>query len=198
MHTDMRNNRAVSISTRLSFLAVNKLHQVNRIGQFCVSLSHATGVNQPLRFFKRFLAAEAIELDGNHIKRLVLARGIDLTAIGFGNYRSPQSIGSLEGADGESFVVPSAVSIGWHGAMYRRGLPVRATRLCVKPDGGSGSGVLNRALGCPAAKPSHSNRSGNVVIAGDELVHKPSYARARRLFASQASCFRSIHARRHS
>src|SRR6478752_4615516 len=40
----------------------------------------------------------------------------DLTAIGFGNYRSPQSIGSLEGADGEPFVVSSAVSIGWHGA----------------------------------------------------------------------------------
>ena len=75
------------------------------------SLSHATGVNQPLRFFKRFLAVEAIELDRNHIKRLVLARGFDLTAIGFGNYRSPQSIGSLEGADGEPFVVPSAVSM---------------------------------------------------------------------------------------
>jgi len=88
----------------------------------------------PLRFFKRFLAAEAIELDRNHIKRLVLARGFDLTAIGFGNYRSPQSIGSLEGADGEPFVVPSAVSIGWHGAIYGRGLPVRAARLCVKPE----------------------------------------------------------------
>jgi len=42
---------------------------------------------------------------------------------------------------------------------------VRATRLCVKSDGGWGSGVFNRmALGCPAAKPSRSNRSGNVVI----------------------------------
>ena len=41
-------------------------------------LSHATGVDQPLRFFKRFLAAEAIELDRNHIKRLVLVRGLIL------------------------------------------------------------------------------------------------------------------------
>ena len=91
-------------------------------------------------------------MDRNHIKQLVLARCFDLTAIGFGNYRSPQSIGSLEGADGEPFVVPSAVSIGWHGAIYGRGLPVRATRLCVKPDGGWGSGVLNRmALGLPIA-----------------------------------------------
>ena len=79
-------------------------------------LGHAAGVNQPLRFFKRFLAAKAIEFDRNHVKRLVLARRFDLTAIGFGNYRSPQSIGSLEGADGEPFVVSSAVSIGWHGA----------------------------------------------------------------------------------
>jgi hypothetical protein len=30
------------------------------------------------------------------------------TAIGFGNYRSPQSIVSPEGADGEPFVVRSA------------------------------------------------------------------------------------------
>src|SRR5215510_16052264 len=85
------------------------------------SLSHATGVNQPLCFFKRFVSVEAIELDRNQIKRLVLARRFDLTAIGFANYRSPQSIGSLEGADGEPFVVRSAVSIGWHGAMYARG-----------------------------------------------------------------------------
>ena len=91
-------------------------------------LGHAAGVNQPLRFFKRMLAVEAIELDRNHIKRFVLARRFDLTAIGFGNYRSPQSIGSLEGADGEPFVVGSALSIGWHGAMYGRGPLARNAR----------------------------------------------------------------------
>ena len=79
------------------------------------SLSHATGVNQPFHFFKRFVGLDAIELDRNQIKRLVLACRFDFTAIGFGNYRSPQSIVSPEGADGESFVVRSAVSIGWHG-----------------------------------------------------------------------------------
>jgi hypothetical protein len=72
------------------------------------SLSHATGVNQPLHFFKRFVGVDAIELDRHQIKRLVLA--------GFGNYRSPQSIVSLDGADSEPLVVRSAVSIGWHGA----------------------------------------------------------------------------------
>ena len=92
------------------------------------SLSHAPGVNQPLRFFNRFVAVEAIELDRNQIKRLVLACRFDLTAIGFGNYRSPRSIGSLEGADGEPFVVRSAVSIGWHGAIYRRGPSARNAR----------------------------------------------------------------------
>jgi hypothetical protein len=52
------------------------------------SLSHATGVNQPLRFFKRFVRLDAIELDRNQIKRLVLACRFDLTAIGFGrDYR---------------------------------------------------------------------------------------------------------------
>ena len=35
------------------------------------SLSHAAGVNQPLRFFKRFVGLDAIELDRNQIKRLV-------------------------------------------------------------------------------------------------------------------------------
>ena len=63
------------------------------------SFSHAAGVNQPLRFFKRFVAVEAIELDRNQIKRLVLACRFDLTAIDFGNYRSPRSISGLEGAD---------------------------------------------------------------------------------------------------
>jgi hypothetical protein len=77
------------------------------------SLSHATGVNQPLRFFKRSVGCGAIELDRNQIKRLVLACRFDLTAINFGNYRSPQSIVSLEGADGEPFVVRSAVSINF-------------------------------------------------------------------------------------
>jgi hypothetical protein len=42
------------------------------------------------------IAVEAIELDRNHIKRLVLGRRFDLTAICFGNYRSPQSIGILK------------------------------------------------------------------------------------------------------
>jgi hypothetical protein len=84
------------------------------------SLSHATGINQPLRFFKRFVAVEAIKLDRNQIKRLVLACRFDLTAIDFGNYRSPRSISGLEGADGEPFVVRNAVSIGWHGAIYGR------------------------------------------------------------------------------
>src|SRR5215471_3857659 len=94
-----------------------------------------------------------------------MARRIDLMLIGCGNYRSPRSRLDREGADREPFVVPSAVGIGWHSAIYGRDLPVRATRLCVKPDGGWGSGVLNRmAPGCPAAKPSRSNRSGNVVI----------------------------------
>ena len=65
------------------------------------SLSHATGINKPLRFFKRFVAVEAIKLDRNQIKRLVLACRFDLTAIDFGNYRSPRSISGLEGADGE-------------------------------------------------------------------------------------------------
>ena len=83
-------------------------------------LSHAPGVNQPLRFFNRFVPVEAIELERNQIKRLVLACRFDLAAIGFGNYRSPQSIGSLEGADSEPFVVRSAVSIAWHDAMYGR------------------------------------------------------------------------------
>src|SRR5262249_51070182 len=83
-------------------------------------LSHAPGVNQPLRFFNRFVPVEAIELERNQIKGLVLACHFDLTAIGFCNYRSPQSIGSLEGADSEPFVVRSAVSVAWHEAMYRR------------------------------------------------------------------------------
>ena len=80
------------------------------------SLSHATGVNQPLRFFKRSVACGAIELERNQIKRLVLACRFDLAAIGFGNYRSPQSIVSLEGADCEPFVVRSTASMAWHGA----------------------------------------------------------------------------------
>jgi hypothetical protein len=80
------------------------------------SLSHATGVNQPLHFFKRFVGVDAIELDRHQIKRLVLAFRCDLTAISFGNYRSPQSIVSLDGAESEPLVVRSAVSIGWHGA----------------------------------------------------------------------------------
>src|SRR5262245_26374983 len=84
------------------------------------SLNHAPSVNQPLRFLKRFVAAEAIEWDRNHIKRLVLACRFDLAAIGFGDNRSPRSIRGLEGADGEPFVVRSAVSIGWHGAIYGR------------------------------------------------------------------------------
>jgi len=84
------------------------------------SLNHAPSVNQPLRFLKRFVAAEAIEWDRNHIKRLVLACRFDLAAIGFGDYRSPRSIGTLEGADDEPFVVCGAVSIGWHGAIYGR------------------------------------------------------------------------------
>ena len=84
------------------------------------SLSHATGINKPLRFFKRFVAVGAIKLDRNQIKRLVLACRFDLTAIDFGNYRSPRSISGLEGADGEPFVVRNAVSIGWHGAIYGR------------------------------------------------------------------------------
>src|SRR5262249_54322647 len=59
----------------------------------------------------------------------------DLAAIGFGNYRSPQSIGSLEGAESEPFVVRSAVSIARHDAMYRRervarnGIPATAGRV---------------------------------------------------------------------
>ena len=84
------------------------------------SLSHATGIYQPLGFFKRFVAVEAIKLDRNQIKRLVLACRFDLTGIDSGNYRSPRSIRGLEGADGEPFVVRSAVSIGWHGAIYGR------------------------------------------------------------------------------
>src|SRR5262245_34350401 len=44
-----------------------------------------------------FSRHEAIEFDRNHIQRLVLARHFDLTAIGFGNYRSPRPIGSLKG-----------------------------------------------------------------------------------------------------
>ncbi|MGB8512651.1 MAG: hypothetical protein WCE24_07630 [Pseudolabrys sp.] len=84
------------------------------------SLSHTTGIYQPLRFFKRFVAVEAIKLDRNQIKRLVLACRFDLTAIDFGNYRSPRSTSGLEGADGEPFVVRNAVSIGWHGAIYGR------------------------------------------------------------------------------
>ena len=40
-----------------------------------------------------------------------------LTAISFGHYRPPQSVVSLEGADGEPLVVRSAMSIGWHGAI---------------------------------------------------------------------------------
>ena len=84
------------------------------------SLSHTTGIYQPLRFFKRFVAVEAIKLDRNQIKRLVLACRFDLTGIDFGNYRSPRSISGLEGADGEPFVVRNAVSIGWHGAIYGR------------------------------------------------------------------------------
>ena len=83
-------------------------------------LSHAPRVNQPLRFLNRFVPVEAIELERNQIKGLVLACRFDLTAIGFGNYRSPQSIGSLEGAESEPFVVRSAVSIARHDAMYRR------------------------------------------------------------------------------
>jgi len=83
-------------------------------------LSHAPSVNQPLRFFNRFVPVEAIELERNQIKGFVLACRFDLTAIGFGNYRSPQSIGSLEGAESEPFVVRSAVSIARHDAMYRR------------------------------------------------------------------------------
>jgi hypothetical protein len=81
------------------------------------SLSHATGVNQPLRFFKRLARLDAIELERNQVKRFVLACRFDLTAIGFGNYRSPQSVVSLEGSEGEPFVVRSAMSIGWHGAI---------------------------------------------------------------------------------
>ena len=83
-------------------------------------LSHAPSVNQPLRFSNRFVPVEAIELERNQIKGLVLACRFELTAIRFGNYRSPQSIGSLEGADSEPFVVRSAVSIARHDAMYRR------------------------------------------------------------------------------
>src|SRR6476660_2216295 len=85
-----------------------------------LQLSHAPGVNQPLRFFNRFVPVEAIELERNQIKRLILACRFDLAAIGFGNYRPPRSIGSLEGTDSEAFVVRSAVSIAWHDAMYRR------------------------------------------------------------------------------
>ena len=81
------------------------------------SLSYAAGVNQPLRFFKRLGGLDAIELNRNQIKRLVLACRFDLTAIGFGNYRSPQSIVSLESADDEPFVVRSAASIGWQVGM---------------------------------------------------------------------------------
>ncbi|HEY6381915.1 MAG TPA: hypothetical protein VIY07_08950, partial [Pseudolabrys sp.] len=62
------------------------------LAHFAHFLSHALGVNQPLRFLKRFVAAEAIGLDRNQIKRLVLACHFDLAAIGFGNYRSPRSI----------------------------------------------------------------------------------------------------------
>jgi hypothetical protein len=40
-------------------------------------------------------------LDRDQIKRLILACRFGLTAIGFGNYRSPKSIVSLEGADAE-------------------------------------------------------------------------------------------------
>ena len=36
-------------------------------------VSHATGVNQPLRFSKRFVAVEAVELHRNQINRFVLA-----------------------------------------------------------------------------------------------------------------------------
>ena len=44
------------------------------------SLSHTTGIYKPLRFFKRFVAVEAIKLDRNQIKQLVLACRFDLTA----------------------------------------------------------------------------------------------------------------------
>jgi hypothetical protein len=64
--------------------------------------------------------AVAIGRKADQIKRLVLACRFDLAAIGFGNYRSPRSIRGFEGADDEPFVVRSAVSIGWHGAIYAR------------------------------------------------------------------------------
>ena len=42
------------------------------------SLSYTTGIYQPLRFFKRFVAVEAIKLDRNQIKRLVLTAALIL------------------------------------------------------------------------------------------------------------------------
>src|SRR5262249_21333960 len=96
------------------------------------SLSHATGVNQPLRFFKRSVACGAIELERNQIKRLVLACRFDLAAIGFGNYRPPQSIVSLEGADCEPFVVCSTASMTWHGA-NGTGAALSPANACASP-----------------------------------------------------------------
>jgi hypothetical protein len=64
---DMANCSAnVRLLTQSGHAAVGSM--LPRVMRMDASLSHATGINQPLRFFKRFVAVEAIKLDRNQIK----------------------------------------------------------------------------------------------------------------------------------